>query len=469
MFFHKIQNRLIVTFILFVTLILLVSAWFLHWMVRQSLEKELGRKLEAVASAASVMLEQEGPALFAGVSSSALSDYLGVQLEDLKQRTDVKRIYVFNWQHQILLNTESFIPGQVDYQLQFYASELSRLKTGQSSHSVLFEGVDHQPTMSGYAPFFNEGQVTGGIGVDGSVTFLDEVNRLGKRLIALSVLTLILAFVAGIVLARTITRPMNQLTRASKAIGEGRYELEIPNAGQSEIGILGQTMEEMRRSILQREESLKAMLAGVAHEIRNPLGGMELFAGLLRDEVNDNARALQQVGRIQKEIGYLNNIVTSFLEFARPQNPRREKIEIAAYFEDLRRMFQDLAGHHQVEIRINCPDVAPIFADYQHMRRILINLIQNALQATPEGGVICLSASESKSKVTLSLSDTGPGIPEENRAHIFTPFFTTREKGTGLGLAIVKGLTEANGGFIELMKSDSAGTVFALTFPKYQA
>ena len=469
MFFYRIQNRLVVAFILIVIIILLASAWSLHWMVRQSLERELGRKLEAVANSVSILVAEEGSALFSGAESESLFEYLSDELNALKNQTQVKRIYVFDWQYQNLLDTDSAgTQGRIDYNLQFYASELAKLKTGQSSHSVLFQGVDGQPTMSGYAPFFVASSIPGGVGVDGSATFLHEMDRLTRRLLGLSLLTLIFAFVAAVMLARTITRPMNQLTRASRVISEGEYHQIIPDVGKSEIGVLGQTMEEMRQNVLQRDQELKGMLAGVAHEIRNPLGGMELFSGLLLDEVKDNnPQAEGHVARIQKEISYLKNIVTSFLDYAKPQKPQKSGIEIRPLLDEVKELYQKELDTQLIEFEIQCPDVL-IYADPQHAKRILTNLVQNAIQAMPNGGALSIRFSNDNNFATLQIKDTGSGIPDEDQAQMFVPFFTNRDQGTGLGLSIVKNLTENNGGRIRLIKSDSNGTTFAVSFQKYK-
>ena len=468
MFFYRIQNRLIVAFILIVTIILLASAWSLHWMVRQSLERELGRRLEAVANSASILLAEEGSALFSGAESASLFDYLSGQLNALKNQTQVQRIYVFDWQYQNLLDTDTNgTQGRIDYNLQFYASELAKLKTGQSSHSVLFQGVDGQPTMSGYAPFFVGSSIPGGVGVDGSATFLHEMDRLTRRLLGLSLLTLIFAFVAAVMLARTITRPMTQLTRASRVISEGEYHQTIPDVGKSEIGVLGQTMEEMRQNVLQRDQELKGMLAGVAHEIRNPLGGMELFSGLLQDEVRGNQQAEGHVARIQKEISYLKNIVTSFLDYAKPQKPQKSGIEIQLLLDEIKELYQKQLGTQQITCEIHCPDIL-INVDPQHAKRILTNLVQNAIQAMPNGGKLTVRFSDEDDFAALLIEDTGCGIPDEDQTHMFVPFFTNRDQGTGLGLSIVKNLIEANGGRINLIKSDPNGTTFAVSFQKYQ-
>jgi signal transduction histidine kinase len=109
----------------------------------------------------------------------------------------------------------------------------------------------------------------------------------------------------------------------------------------------------------------------------------------------------------------------------------------------------------------------PVEADPQHLRRIFLNLIRNAVQAQPDGGEIRISWQNTERGVTVSMTDRGGGIPLEVQDQVFEPFFTTRESGTGLGLAIVKSLVEANGGGIRLVRSDQGGTEFDITLRRY--
>jgi signal transduction histidine kinase len=227
-------------------------------------------------------------------------------------------------------------------------------------------------------------------------------------------------------------------------------------------------MEEMRKGVVERERELKAMLAGVAHEIRNPLGGIELFTGLLNDEVTQNGEAKKHVDRISKEVAHLKEIVDSFLTYARPQEPQKESCSIKEAISEVVPLVENqLQSQH---IALTLPEdlnKANVWMDPKHLKRIVLNLFQNAIQAMPDGGKINIRWKEIDDSVVHLFKDTGEGIPDEIREKIFVPFFTSREKGTGLGLSIVKELVEVNGGAIRLIKSDKNGTEFEIKLQRY--
>jgi signal transduction histidine kinase len=319
--------------------------------------------------------------------------------------------------------------------------------------------------MTGFAPLIAEGKPVGGVGVEGSVTFLDAVGRLRTRLYVIGALGALAAVLVGGLLARTITRPVNALVDASQTIGGGNYSAPIAVRSADEIGALAATMEEMRQNVLERERDLKAMLAGVAHEIRNPLGGIELFIGLLSDHVAADEEAQAHVGRIAKEVSQLKGIVEDFLEYARPKAPTPEPCRLQSILAETVSLVENELAKRRVELTIDPPHPdPPIETDPQHLKRIFLNLLRNAAQAQPDRGRISISWQKSERGVAVTFTDAGEGIPPEAQERIFEPFFTTRESGTGLGLAIVKSLVEANGGSIRLVRSDQDGTAFEIAF-----
>ena len=468
MFDHRIQLRIIFLFVILVVSIITLGGWALHWMIRQSLEAELGLKLSAVARAASVQFgEEEIGYLFQSIGRRT-EQRLRQRLLQLKEVTDVKRIYIFDQDSQSLIDTEADVPRFERYfNLQFHQTELRELNKNRSAYSILFEGIDGQPTMTGFAPLIQGDAVVGGVGVDGSVPFLAAMGKLRRRLYTIGFAGTILATLLGLLLASSITKPIGRLVRASEKIGHGEYDDPIEPVSRDEVGLLARTMEEMRQRILERERELKAMLAGVAHEIRNPLGGIELFTGLLLDETSDNRKARIHIERISKEVANLKEIVDNFLSYARPQKPQPQVCRLSEMINETSMLLADQMQTHGIVIttpeRIGQDTV---WVDPKHLKQILLNLVQNAIQAMRNGGSIDFQWLNKNNAVVLTMTDTGEGIPEEMQDNIFVPFFTTREQGTGLGLPIVKGLVEVNGGTIGLTRSDARGSVFKIRLPK---
>jgi signal transduction histidine kinase len=458
---HRIQHRIILLFVLFAVAVFLISGWTLQWMIRQSLEAELGRKLTAVASAAAILLsEEEIDYLRRGLGPRA-TQRLRQSLLDLQDRTSLKRIYFFDLDGRSLLDTEDVAAGEPYYQLRFYQREMEAIRAGSTAHTILFRDIHDRPAMTGLAPLITAGKTVGGVGVEGSATFLDALGRLQTRLYVIGLLGALAAVLLGALLARTITRPVNALVAASRKIGSGDYSETIAVQSRDEIGTLAATMEDMRKSVLERERELKAMLAGVAHEIRNPLGGIELFVGLLSDHVAADAEPKKHVQRIAREVAQLKGIVESFLEYARPKSPTPEPCSLDGLLRETASLLDSQMTSRDIALSIEPPDPdPPVEADPQHLKRIFLNLLRNALQAVPDGGKIRIWWQQAGREVKVTLADTGSGIPPEAAGRIFDPFFTTRQSGTGLGLAIVKTLVEANGGSIQLVRSGQDGTIF---------
>lgn len=461
---HRIQHRIVFFFVLLVVVILIIGGWTLYWTVRRSLETELGNKLTAVAGAATVQFdEDEIGFLLQGVGPRARSR-LHLRLLRLRESVSVKRISLFTPDGNSLIDTEeSVLPGSIYFDLRFYSREIEEIRNGRTAHTILFRDIDGRPTMSGYAPLRIGPDIVGGVRVDGSVTFLGSVTRLRNRLLALGIACTLAAVLLGILLARTITSPVERLAAASEGIARGELDRPIPPASRGEIGVLAHAMEDMRKRILERERELKAMLAGVAHEIRNPLGGIELFIGLLTDDLDTEAEARAHVDRIVGEVRHLKEIVESFLDYARPRKPVPEACRIGHMLTESIELLRPQIDERGISVSGSGDPDCAAWVDPHHLKRIVLNLLQNALQSQHGGGVTVSWSIDDA--VILRIRDGGGGIPEEAQEHIFNPFFTTREKGTGLGLSIVKGLVEANGGTIRLLRSDGHGTEFEVTLP----
>jgi two-component system, OmpR family, sensor kinase len=190
------------------------------------------------------------------------------------------------------------------------------------------------------------------------------------------------------------------------------------------------------------------MLAQVAHEIRNPLGGLELFASAAAD-TEDPAERNRLLTRVRDEVSALNAIISDFLAFARPLPPSREaedvRAPIRAAIDLVEAELMDKGGTLDVHLP-STPLMARVSSE--HLKRAALNLLRNAAQAADN---VTLEAEISNGEFVLTVSDDGPGVSEKLRGRVFDPFVTDKQQGAGLGLAIVKKIAEAHGGRVELM------------------
>ena len=265
-------------------------------------------------------------------------------------------------------------------------------------------------------------------------------------------------------MARRISGPVVRRADAAARLGRGELEARIPVETGDEIGFLAATLDDTRAALHARDERLQMMLAGIAHEVRNPLGGLELYAGLLRDALAGQPERLGEVARIERELAHLRTVVSEFLEYARrPKLEPRREIAVRPLLDEVRELTETPGG---ARVTVDAPAALTVRADAGQLRRALLNLARNAaaaMQGLP--GEIVLAARAGAAGVRLEVRDRGPGVPAELREKIFAPFFTTREKGTGLGLAFVREIVLDHGGDVSVLDAPDGGAIFRLDLP----
>jgi signal transduction histidine kinase len=241
----------------------------------------------------------------------------------------------------------------------------------------------------------------------------------------------------------------------------------------SDVAATRTDLQRSREQLLQAEKlaSVGKLAASVAHEIRNPLTSLRMRVYELQKELVHNAVCSEDLRVIADEIVRLDRIIRSFLEFARAPALELQSQSLAA----LADAALDLCGHWLVERDItvvtdHADGVPLVVADAEQIKQVLVNLLVNACEAMPGGGVLRLSTrrvtgDDGRSRAVVRVHDAGSGIPPEYRARVFEPFFTTKERGTGLGLCIAANIMLRHGGGLELVSSDEGGSCFAATLP----
>ncbi len=241
----------------------------------------------------------------------------------------------------------------------------------------------------------------------------------------------------------------------------------------SEVGRLREELEHKNRQLERRERlaALGQMAAGLAHEIRNPLGGIQLYADLLTRDLTESPAQLKVVEKIRCGVRRLETLVSDVLSFAHPSEPQRCEVLVHELVEEVGELVSPQLHQHRVELRADeqCRTIA-LCVDPRHIQQILMNLLLNGIEAAGDGGWVEVAArivesDETGSDVVLTVGDSGPGVPPDIRERIFNPFFTTRETGTGLGLAIVHQLVEAHGGSVSVGRHPQGGALFMVRLP----
>lgn len=221
--------------------------------------------------------------------------------------------------------------------------------------------------------------------------------------------------------------------------------------------------EALRQSRLAAMGEMAAMLA---HEVRNPLGAMELFTGLLLQDLRTLPAPLELARQVAAGITDLNHLVTNLLEWTRTRTVTSDVVDCCALAEDALRYTSDLRATHTVTVERRFGELAVhAQADANLLRPVLLNLIRNAIQAMPDGGTLTVAIANEGGTVEIGVRDTGPGIAPGEADLIFRPFYTTRAKGTGLGLAVARELVGAMGGRLGMTSEPGRGAEFTVTVP----
>ena len=219
----------------------------------------------------------------------------------------------------------------------------------------------------------------------------------------------------------------------------------------------------------ERLSALGNLAANVAHEIKNPLNAISMGLQRLNAEfqsTQDEDQYSRLTELVLGEVRRLDSIVEQFLSLARPLEIKPEELRLQDILKDLGTLEEYGAKQSKVLIRVIAPpDLLPLKADRNYLKQLLLNLILNGLQAMPEGGILTLEASVSPGNFLITVTDTGAGIPSENLARIFEPYFTTKAKGSGLGLAIAYRIVAAHGGTITVSSEAGRGCRFQISLP----
>jgi len=463
----RLGRKLVLSFVTLAMVVVGGSGWILYEQTLRSLEEQMSNHL--VAEARLLASGMSGDVLLSLRPGHEHGGFYRREVGRLKRSQEhlrARRVYVFDRHGRSLLDTQPRTPVGRPLHLEVRdRRELEQVWQDSAVHTLRFAdrgGVDY---MTGYAPVLYQDEVVAAVGIDIGPGYTSAIRGFKRSVYFFAGLGAVLTLLVGLGMARNITRPVRRLVTAAREIGRGNLDQSVGIAGPDEIGYLGETMEEMRLKLLARDAELRQMLAGVAHEIRNPLGGIEIYAGLIADELPDGDARKQHIQKVIGEVRNLNSVITEFLEFARPAPPMPEAILVDRMVGDVAFLLAPEMEAAGVEFRQEMSTDPKAFVDVEQIKRAVINLMRNAIQAMPGGGILTVRATTEDEEVIIDVTDTGLGMPEEVHHRLFEPFFTTREQGSGLGLAIVQQAVEKNRGRVQVATEEDHGTTFTLRLP----
>ena len=463
--------KLLVALVLPTIALFTVFAFVAYEVSRNDLDAELGRRLEAVAASAASQIRGKYIAeLGAGDEADRGIQNTIKKLEQFAQATGVQ-LTVFDREFDARADdTGAVAIGTHDFRAELDRNELARVfGRGATASSVTFQGQDGRIYKAGYAPVRaseTEPEIVLALRAQAPASYFERLADLRDRLFVWGAGLVLVSILAAAVTTFFITRNVRRLAAAAERIGEGDLRAPVAVASRDELGVLAQTMERMRQQLAERDARTQQMLAGIAHEVRNPLAGMTLFAGILRDELPEADERRSHVEKIQRELGYLERVVNDFLEFARRPKPELGDVELAELLAEVAQLATTDAIEVSVEV---APENLRGRGDRGQLRRALLNLAKNAVQAASAAGhggrdVVKLVAGRDGDALLLRVWNRGIEISPETSGKLFEPFYTTREKGTGLGLAFVREIAVDHHGLVEVASADGE-TTFTIVLP----
>jgi signal transduction histidine kinase len=325
-----------------------------------------------------------------------------------------------------------------------------------------------------------------------------------SRALGTAATALLIALLVSILLAQWILRPIHVIKSGLSRLGKGELDVRLDLPPGDEFRELGTSFDALTKRLAsepaapeysQRLVALGRLLAGLAHEVKNPLNAMMIHLELLRTKLgrmqqtarrpapalagtagpatplppasDPESDVLKHAGIIADEIRRLDQVLQGFLKFARPGEMKREPVAVDMLLEDVARVVDPQAGGARVDLRVElAPNLPQIQGDATMLGQALMNLALNAVQAMPDGGTLRLTARNGgRGRVEVVVEDTGIGIPPDHLGRIFDLYFTTKKQGSGIGLSMVYRIVQLHDGDIEVESIPGRGTKFRLKLP----
>jgi nitrogen fixation/metabolism regulation signal transduction histidine kinase len=361
-------------------------------------------------------------------------------------------------------------------------------KTGQEASGILYLTENRADSMAATAiPLKNSaGNVMAVLTVAISRSGLvAEQKQIRANAYGVAACGILLAIIFSLWIAARVSRPVEELARASEEVARGDWDTRVPVRGTDEVGVLAASFNHMTEQLQNQREKLvqservaawRELARRLAHELKNPLFPLQLTVENLArarqlppaefDEVfNESTQTLSM------EIGNLKKIIGRFSDFSKMPKPELERLDARDAILRVRKLYaaNDEDGPKiNVETELeNAP--MPLTADPELLHRALSNLVLNAKDAMPDGGTVTLAARNREDNVEIQVSDTGQGMTTEECERLFTPYYTTKQHGTGLGLAIVQSVVSDHEGTIAVESGQGKGTTFVIVLPRADA
>ncbi len=368
-------------------------------------------------------------------------------------------IFIFDDHFRIVVHSDSTVKtGTIDNRLFLNQSEIQKLKINNGNTSLPFKGDDGKWYLWGFYRL----DKTDWLAVRENAARLQKIDALTELFWYIGAAGVLISFLTALFLSGSLTKPLDNLVGFSREIGHGNFNAQVPSNMKGEIGVLAESMDAMKNNLVEHQKEKENMLAQIAHEIRNPLGGMELLANLTKEDLDRQNIEHDYLDKILKEINRLKILITSYLNYSRPAHANPVPVDVEKIIDELKGIYRLRLVEKNIKLSDSVEKENIIF-DIDHLKQILLNLLTNSIDSVDDGGKIDIALNNNGTKWELSIADNGKRIKKEDMQSIFNPFFTTKKDGTGLGLAICKKLCKENNAEIFVEDIPVKGCKFIIT------
>lgn len=293
------------------------------------------------------------------------------------------------------------------------------------------------------------------------------VRRSNRFLILSSLLVGGMAVILSVIFARKLTGPIRKLAAAAEAVGQGDLKARVDAGGEDEIAALSRTFNAMAKGLEINEALRRRLNANAAHELRTPLAAIRgelegMLDGLIPITREQHQSLLDETGRLTRIIAGMEELIQAEASIL---TLKKEDIRLRPFLDGMHKRYTPLSRSRDIALRLECAEQATVTADPDRLSQVLVNLLGNALKATPAGGSVTILAESRGRDTAVAVIDTGCGIGEDDLPFIFERFYRGSKGGLGLGLAIVKELVEAHGGRITVESEPGWGSAFTVLLP----
>jgi len=281
--------------------------------------------------------------------------------------------------------------------------------------------------------------------------------------------------------SRGVVKPVELLVEATRRLGSGDLDARVHLSSRDEIGEMARAFNDMAEALAtasarvtelhhneiaraQHFASVGELASGLAHEIKNPVVSITHGIDLVRRRIGANPSVDPILDEVTRELRRIGTAIRDLLSFARPASPTLAPTDLNLVIERACRLVEPTADRRGVSLHASfVPGIPRVQADANLLQQALVNVVLNAIEATPTGGEIRVSPSARDTEVVIRVSDTGSGIPRDQLEQVFKPFYTTRSQGgTGLGLSITREIVERHGGRVSIESLEGMGTTVEL-------